>query len=464
MKNFAKSVCSLAVTSLLSVSSGALVADSLDAVVNRALVQDPDVREVANRRLSRMGEVHQAKAGYLPKLDMNLGYGVEYTDSPGTRGNSGGHNTETLDRGEAGVVLTQTIFDGKATESEVERQQARVDSSTNQLNGVADDVSLATTKAYLDVLRHREILSLSEENLQNHQRIQDQIRLRSDAGVGRRADLDQINARVALVESNLIASRTNVEDAVTAFKRRVGEEPAAELDAVPELTVPGNVEEAIEMAMAQNPVLKQAGSDVEATLAQHKASYQNHYPYIYFEATGTFQNNLDGTAGHYNDATAMLKLKYNLYNGGRDVGRVTQTAYQIQEAQSIQSRSARQLEEEMRLAWAALQATQRQMDFLQQQVEFSISTREAYEKQFNIGQRTLLDLLNTDNELYDARVSLVNAKTDNLYAQYRIVAAMGKLTETLKVDLKDVLELAVSKDLINEGMVSPMRPDFLRIE
>ncbi len=204
MEYFAKKLSVVCVSAAITISSNFAVADSLNAVISRAMVQDPDVREVANRRLSRMGEIQQAEAGYLPTIDMNAGFGAEYTDSPGTR-NANDHNTETLDRGEFGLVLKQTLFDGQATESEIERQQARVESSTNDLNGVAEDVALAATKTYLDVLRHREILALSEENLSNHQRIQDQIRLRSEAGVGRGADLDQINARVALVESNLIA-------------------------------------------------------------------------------------------------------------------------------------------------------------------------------------------------------------------------------------------------------------------
>ena len=439
---FKKKLVGVLVASTFSLASAVQSAD-LTSVLTQALAQDPDVLEAANIRMSRLQEIDQAKAGYKPTLDLNAGYGYEYTDSPSTRDRLEGapwnedHGTEELRRGEFGLVLRQTLFDGHYTESDVDLQQARTDSATSRLYAVSDDISLDIVKAYLDVLYQREVLSLSEENLSVHQRIQDQIRLRSDAGVGRRADLDQINARVALVEANLIASKVNVQDAITAYKRRAGVEPEENLDPVPSMkeSLPADVDAAIEMGKAENPVLMQASSDIEAANAANKAAGSNDYPYIYLEVTGNLNNDLDGTEGHYNDATAMLKMQYNLYNGGRDQAKKKQTAYQIQEASEIRNRTVRQIEEEVRLAWAALEATERQLGLLEQQVEFSIATREAYSKQFNIGQRTLLDLLNTDNELYDAKVSLAGAKSDNLYAQYRILAAMGKLTKSMEIDL-----------------------------
>lgn len=446
---FKKKLVGVLVASTFSLASVVQSAD-LNSVLTQALAQDPDVLEAANVRMSRLQEIDQAKAGYKPTLDLNAGYGWEYTDSPSTRTRldpPDDHGDEDLHRGEFGLTLRQTIFDGKYTDNDVDLQSARTDSATNRLYAVSDDISLDIVKAYLDVIYQRRVLELSEENLQVHQRIQDQIRLRSDAGVGRRADLDQINARVALVEANLIASKVNVQDAITTYKRRTGVEPEEILESVPSMkeALPADVDAAIEMGKAENPVLKQAGSDIEAANAANRAASSNDYPFIYFEATYGLDNNLDGTPGHYNDATAMLKMQYNLYNGGRDQAKKKQTAYQIQEASEIRNRTVRQIEEEVRLAWAALRATEMQLEQLEKQVEFSIATREAYSKQFNIGQRTLLDLLNTDNELYDAKVSLAGAKSDNLYAQYRILAAMGKLTKTMEIDLTALNDIPLAE-------------------
>jgi len=434
--------------SFLSIPTSLMAAD-LNSVVDKALRIDPDVLEIANQRMSRLDEVNQAKAGYKPTIDMNAGYGYEHSDSPTTRSEGPGpHNKNDMARGEFGLVLTQIITDGHGTDSEVARQKARVDSSGNRLASVAESVSLDIVKAYLDVLRNREISDLSSENLETHKRIQDQIRLRSEGGVGRRADYDQINARVSLVEANLIAAKVNLLDANTNYKRRVGSAPEEVMESVPsvEAVLPGSVDDALEMALMENHTIKQAGSDIEATFAQNKAAKQFRYPLIYLELAANANNDLDGVDGHNVDFSAMVKMNYNLYNGGKDEARVSQTAYQIQEAQEIRNRSARQLEEELRLAWAAFEATTRQKALLEDQVKFSISTRDAYAKQFNIGQRTLLDLLNTDNELFDAKVSLAQAESDNLYAQYRILSAMGKMVQHLNVDLAELNNIAIADE------------------
>ena len=121
------------------------------------------------------------------------------------------------------------------------------------------------------------------------------------------------------------------------------------------------------------------------------------------------------------------------YRGGSDAARKRATAYNLNEARDVRDRSARQLEETVRLAWAAYQATGAQLPLLERQVAAALATRDAYEKHFNIGQRTLLDLLNSENEVFQARQSVVEARADHLLAQYRLLEAMGPRVDQLGV-------------------------------
>ena len=122
------------------------------------------------------------------------------------------------------------IFDGFATSSEVDRQHARVDSQAYRLKGVAGVTSLRAVEVYLAVLRIRQLVRLAEDSLQFHQQTYDQIKLRSDAGVGRKSDLDQVAGRLALALSNLSIERSNLMDADTNYLRVIGVLPAAEMD------------------------------------------------------------------------------------------------------------------------------------------------------------------------------------------------------------------------------------------
>jgi adhesin transport system outer membrane protein len=412
-------------------------AASLRDAVQTALASNPDVLEVAHARLARLEELQQARGGYYPSVDLTAGYGYEYTDDPGTRGR-GLDDGEELWRQEAGIRAQQMLFDGFATHSEVARQTARVSSVDYRLQDAAQSTAVAAAAAYLDVLRYQEEVRLAEENLQVHQRILDQIRMRSDAGVGRRADLDQIRAREALAQTNVIAAQANLRDAVTTYNRVIGEDPGSELTmpALDSVRMPASLETALQDALDNHPALSQAEADVAAANAQREAARSAMYPRVDLELAGNHNADIDGTPGRADDYSVMLRMRYNLFSGGSDQARLRQTAHQVDEAKQVLDRSRRQVEEALRLAWAAFEATNRQLTLVEQQVKFGEATRDAYAKQFNIGQRTLLDLLNTENELFQARQTLAATRAELMAAKYRVLEATGGLLQSLDLALE----------------------------
>ena len=197
--------------------------------------------------------------------------------------------------------------------------------------------------------------------------------------------------------------------------------------------LPGSVDEILGVAPRDNPVLQVAAADIEAAKAQAEAARQFDYPRFDLEIGGNLDEDLDGVEGRVDDLSAMLRMRYNLYRGGSDAARKSATAYNVNEARDVRDRSLRQLEETVRLAWAAFQVTGTQLPLLERQVNAAIATRDAYAKQFNIGQRTLLDLLNSENEVLQARQSVVSTRADRLLAHYRLLEAMGALVDRLGV-------------------------------
>lgn len=408
--------------------------NDLEAAVSDALTSNPDVAEARNQWLARREEVRQAEGGFLPSVDLDAGIGYEYTDSPGTR--AAGNGSEELTRRELGLTVRQMLFDGWGTRSEVERQKARTDSAAARLLAVGESTALKAVQAYVDLGRFQSLLAISEENLAIHKRIEGQIRLRSEAGVGRRADLDQVTSRVALAEVNLVAADVNLRDAETTFQRVVGRLPARraiDLSVLNPSGLPASLDDALTAAQAGNPLLEVAAADIEAAKSQAEAARQFDYPRFDLELAGNLDNDLDGTEGRYDDLTAMIRMRYNLYRGGADAARKRVTAYNVNEARDVRDRSVRQLEETVRLAWAAYRATGAQLPLLERQVVAATATRDAYAKQFNIGQRTLLDLLNSENEVLQARQSVMQTRADNLLARYRLLEAMGALVDQLGV-------------------------------
>ena len=200
-------------------------AQTLPEAMQKALDVHPEIQAGVNSRLAADYQLKAAKGGYLPRVDMLAGYGREGTDNPTTRAGTGSNHWETLNRGESSLRLQQMVFDGFATSSEVGRQQATVNSRAYSLLGTSERTALTVAQVYLDVLTRRQFVQLAEDNLRNHERIYDQIKLRTQRGVGSGADLDQAEARMAQARNNLITEQTNLADAQTNYLSAVGEMP-----------------------------------------------------------------------------------------------------------------------------------------------------------------------------------------------------------------------------------------------
>jgi len=396
---------------------------SLDVVVQQTIATNPDVEAARQEVLAREFEIKGAKSGYRPTIDAELGIGYEWTKSPGT-----GNESVELTRKEAALRLRQLIYAGGEVSKEVARQRARYESARYQAAATEANTALRATEVYINVIRQSELLLLLRDSLDTHQNIFDQMQLRSDAGVGSQSDLDQIAARLALAKSNYIAGDNNLKDAVTNFYRVVGFVPQEDvLQAPADITVTSSLENALSAAYENHPQLLSANADIIAAEAQYDASTVGNYPRVSLEADRTWNDDIDGIEGTNEDLVVALRLRYRLYGGGETSARKKQTAELLDEAIAIRNSTKRQVEESLRLSWYAHEATSQQIEFLSDYVDTVQATKEAYEKQFSINRRTFLDLLNTQNELLEARQNYVNIKYDQLFSQYRIAHGEGQL-------------------------------------
>lgn len=423
--------------SIITVLVGAAVglpiqAQTLEEAVTQTLMTHPKVKEAFHLYQVRQYEQDEAVAGYLPTLDADAGIGYEYTDSPGTR-DGGARADKTLTRRELGLSLRQMLFDGFKTSSNVHRTQAEADAQRYMLLADAENIALRVAEVYLDVLRQTEIVELSRRNLETHEQIFSDIKRRTDSGVGSTADFTQIQGRVARAYSNMTAAENNLRDAQSQFLSLVNDMPGDLRQPQPDANfIPPSLDDALAMAKEQHPTLASATFDVDAARYQHEDAKSGFYPKVNLELDSGWDEDIDGVRGHNNDFTAMVRMRYNLFNGGADVARSRSTSALEMQAKDIHMNAYRQVDEGMRLAWAAYESLGRQKDFLRQHVEASYNTVDAYKKQFSLGNRTLLDVLNTENELFEARRSYINAESDQLLAEYRIMNASGHLLDALR--------------------------------
>ncbi|MEF1291660.1 TolC family outer membrane protein [Vibrio sp. M260118] len=400
---------------------------TLEQAVAFTITTNPEIKASYNEFRSKFFDAEASSGAYMPKLDLDAGIGYEAVDlASGTE--------DELTRKEATLTLTQLLWDGSATLNDMDRTAADAESVRYQLISDAQDIALQVTQIYLDATKAYEILALSESNLAVHKDIYSDIKKRVDSGIGSTADLSQVEARLAKAHGNLLAAQNNLFDAHTQFKRIVGQSPEGLVfPRADQTAIPYTVDEALETAFNEHPVVKIALADVDSARFQYDQTKGVNYPTFSIEANQTWRDDAGGIEGGSDEFSAMLRLRYNLYNGGSDADRTESAAYQLNKAKDFRDRTYRSVEEGLRLSWSALDLTVQQKDFLADHVDSASETVIAYEKQYRLGKRTLLDLLNTENELFEARKGYLDAKYDEQYAKYRVMNATGNLLAALRV-------------------------------
>lgn len=405
-------------------------ADTLKDAIECAMRLNPDVRYAAVHRLTTEEQLKQQKAGYLPTLDIAAGGGFQDTDSPLTS-----PTTQNLYRSQSSATLNQNLFNGFATTNEVRRLKATVKAAAYKTGGTAEDVALKVTEQYLEILRREKLVALADENLSSVQGVQGMIGERTKAGVGKAADLNQADGRLSLAKASLIAEQGNLTDAKTSYMRVVGIAPEGlSMPAPPGAeSLPKTEDEAVAEAIKMHPTLKSANADIVAARAQHETAKSPNYPQVDLLLMSNRNRNIDGLPGVDNDDRAMLLSTWNLFKGGKDLARQRETAYEIQEATDVRNRTLWEVEETTRLSWNAWHVAAERASTLAKYRDYSNSTVGAYLDQFKLGQRTLLDLLNSQEEYFRASSDYVTAQYTELYARYRLLNSLGRLMEYVGV-------------------------------
>jgi adhesin transport system outer membrane protein len=407
---------------------------TLSDAISSGVMTNPEYGVVAATRRATDEELEQAKALYLPSIDFNGDTGYEYTRDTNTEGGIDGDDDETLYRYQYGLTLTQMLFDGWATKYENERQKHRIQSSAHRVRETAELVGLAIVESFLEVARQRELLGITRDNVAEHIAIMDLIQEGVEAGRSTQADMEQIKARLASAKAQESTVRQQLRIAESNFRREVGDDPRdLVLPTIPLNSLAANVEEEVKSALSQSPTLDIFESDVQVAYAEYKGTGSTLYPELDLQLSGSQGNNLGGVEGLDRSASALLVANWNLYRGGGDVARVREFTHRYQVAKERRADTSRAVEDDVRQTWARmLSAGERAREFAAQAAANAQVVR-AYKDQFGLDRRTLLDVLDSQNELFVSRTNAINSEFLEMFSVFRLLGLKGQLLPTLGV-------------------------------
>ena len=425
----------------------------LEQAVKKAIEHDPDVQYKWHDFLSSAQEVKAAESGYLPSVDLTADYGLESRNYiPNSE--FSGFNTN--------LTVTQMLFDGFGTRFQVERFERIHLVRYFELLDAVERTTLAAFSAYLNVLRHRELVRLARNNFNEHERVFKQIEQSAKAGVARRADLEQVTGRLALAESNYLTELSNLHDAGAQYLRLVGEIPSEEM-ALGELEVdilPSGFDEVMKIAYRNNPAYLASLKNVEASHAELQIERSQNRPKINLSASYGYRNYDDlGYSDDRQDGRIALELSYNFYSGGRIMANTERANEQVSLAKELRHKSCIEMRQELQIAFNETRNLARKLPVLNQHQLSSNRVITAYRAQFDIGQRTLIDMLDSENEFFQSSRNLTNGKYDLKIAIARTLAGMGQLLNYLQIKrdgLPDLHQMGIDPSQLQADYACPL--------
>ncbi len=442
-----KLLCLMILAASLSAPASALAAQDAQDAPLPASVRDsvlatldyhPTVKAFQEYRQSAVFDLKRARSGWLPRVDARGAWGLEHWSDPNTRGHaSNGYSQDEwtwYDRSEASLVISQTIWDGLATLSRYRFSQARLDSAADRLYDNAEGLSLDAILTHIEIYRQRRLVALSELNVKNHRDILSAQEARKTAGASSLADVTQTQGRLARAEASLTESKLALAIAIDQYKMLTNKDASALQAPTPPDSPYPSLEVALAQSQTNNSKVKASTSDVEAARQQKELDKSPFHPQIYLEAGPAYRWQVEGSDTYQWGTGVMLRAVWNLYDGHYDWYNVKGDKAKIRQAGQELLALKDSLAQSATDTWSQLLSAREQTKFFQQAVEYNTQTRDMYLEQFNIGQRSLLDVLDSENELYNSSMLLVTAQQNQIAAMYRLLALGGDLLATFGVD------------------------------
>ena len=434
---------------------------SLENYVHKVVNENPEVQASWRQLQVAMSDVDIARGGFRPRVDV-LATSAYNDRNYGLDREFMGHTGE--------ITLTQMLYDGFLTSSEVKRfKQTQVVRFFELLSEI-EQKSLDTSLAYMDVQLFRELLKLAEENLITHVSVFKQIEKSVEAGVGRRADLEQISGRLSLAESNVLTELSNLHDVTARFLRLVGEKPADNLNRVTLNTAyvdasVTDINTLLTSAYATNPQFNAAIYNIDAQRYAVNSAKSLYHPQVNLTASyGAQTRDLAALNNTITEASVGINFSYNLYNGGADRAAIRQALSQVDLAKDLRDKSCIDMRQTVQIAYNDIINITEQLPSLNAHRISSDRVKTAYMDQFTIGERSLLDLLDSENEYYESSRAYLEAQYTLEKARVRLLAASGSLAKTLgitKERVPDMLSRAEENISYDPNFVCPaVRTNF----
>jgi adhesin transport system outer membrane protein len=402
--------------------------------VQSALNTNPQIRQAVSNRAATEEERVQGQGLYYPRVSVEGSAGVRNLKNP-TRRNLGIAD-HTLWPIEGDLIVDQLVYDSGGREAEIRRQAARTDAAAARVEERSEFVALNVARTYIDYLLQQRLVAIAQDNVTFHERLAGDLREGVSKGSISIADQQQAEERLQAARARVTEAPEDLDTAAITFRTLTGM-PVDSVSMPPDLSqcMPATLEEAEALARVNNPRVQEAMADLSSAREEVRAARADLGPTFNIEGRARAGHDIDGFEGRTTDLQALGILRWRLFNGGIKEANVREQQRRADEVHGRLFERTRAAEEDVRTAWSRLQNQSALATELETQSRISDDLLLSYREQFNIGRRSLLDVLDAQNTRYNVQAQTETARLAKLYAQYRVLAAENRLIECLGVQM-----------------------------
>ena len=424
--------------------------------VQAAMNANPEIRQAVANRYATQEERVQSQGLYYPRVSVEGSAGVRSLRNPTRR--SIGIADQTLYPIEGQLIVDQLLFNSGGREALIRRDAARTDAAAARVEERSEFVALNVARNYIDYLLQQRLVAIAEDNATFHQRLVGDLREGVSRGSISVADQQQAEERLQSARARVTEAREDLDSASISFQALTGL-PIDSVSMPPDLSqyLPASLADAEAAARVNNPRVHEALADLAAAREETRNARAEIGPRVNLEGRARAGHDIDGFAGRTTDLQANVVLRWTLYNGGIKEANAREQANRADEVHARVFERTRLAEEDTRSAWSRLQNQNRLVTELEQQGRITDDLLLSYREQFNVGRRSLLDVLDAQNTRYNVQAQIDTSRLARLYAQYRLLAATNRLVEALGVSIP----AAAVADQRARFRVNPIRPEEL---
>jgi len=409
-----------------------LSAEPLRTIIQEVISKNEEIHSLIQASKATQKEVEIVYAQYLPKLKLSTEVGREHTATFGNQGKN-----KYLTTKYASLEGSLNLFSGFETTYKIKEKKLLFELSKFTLKDKMISIAYSISLIHLDILKAYNILQVIRKNTKIHKETLDKVILRLENGVGYESDMYQAQSRLDFSKISEIMANKNLKNLTIQYRRLTGKSLNLSKMKYPKIDEKIlDKEDLYAQVKIANPKIQIAKLKVKISKVIHKQTKSKYYPLVDLVATKNWSTNIHGLEEDDNSEKLLLRMSYNLYNGYSDKNKDLKMQYESISKEHQKQMKLKDFKEKLSLAYSNFIFFNKQLKLMKLQLNNIHKTHTLYKKEYEYDKRSVLELLNVEQEYNQTYINKVQVKINRLKAYFEILEISGYLLKYFQIGEK----------------------------